>query len=137
LERILHEYTLMFNVILKNRSILIVDDVEDNRSLFGFYLKNTKATLLYAKNGKEAVDICNADSTIDLVLMDMQMPVLNGIEATREIRKFNQQLPIIAVTAYAFPGDKQCCLDAGCNDYLTKPIDSDALIEMIKSFLAK
>lgn len=137
MERILHEYTLMFNVILKNRSILIVDDVEDNRSLFGFYLKNTKATLLYAKNGKEAVDICNADSTIDLVLMDMQMPVLNGIEATREIRKFNQQLPIIAVTAYAFPGDKQCCLDAGCNDYLTKPIDSDALIEMIKSFLAK
>ena len=126
----------MFNLILKNRSILIVDDIEDNRSLFGFYLKNTKAKLLYAKNGREAVDICKTDSDINLVLMDLQMPVLNGIEATREIRKFNQQLPIIAVTAYAFTGDKQYCLDAGCNDFITKPIDSDVLIEMIKSFLA-
>jgi len=126
----------MVNLILKNRSILIVDDVEVNRSLFGFYLKNTKAKLLYAKNGREAVDICKTDSNIDLVLMDLQMPVLNGIEATREIRKINQQLPIIAVTAYAFPGDKQCCLDAGCNDFITKPIDSDILIEMIKSYLA-
>ena len=126
----------MVNLILKNRSILIVDDVEDNRSLFGFYLKSTKAKLLYAKNGKEAVDICKTDSTIDLVLMDLQMPVLNGIEATREIRKFNKRLPIIAVTAYAFPGDKQCCLDAGCNDFIAKPIDSEVLNEMIKLYLA-
>ena len=125
----------MFNLILKGRSILIVDDVEDNRSLFGFYLKSTKAKLLYANNGKEAVNMCKTDSTIDLVLMDLQMPVLNGIDATREIRKFNQQMPIIAVTAYSFPGEKQCCLDAGCNDFISKPIDSDVLIEMIKMFL--
>jgi two-component system, cell cycle response regulator DivK len=125
----------MFNLILKGRSILIVDDVEDNRYLFGYYLKATKATLLYATNGQEAVDICKTDSTIDLILMDIQMPVLNGIEATLEIRKFNQQLPIIVVTAYAFPGDKQGCLDAGCNDFITKPIDSDVLIELLRSFL--
>jgi two-component system, cell cycle response regulator DivK len=129
--------TLRLNLILKGRSILIADDVEDNRFLFGYYLKNTKAKLVYAENGKEAVEICKADSTIDLVLMDLQMPVLNGIEATMEIRKFNQQLPIIAVTAYAFPGDEQCCLDAGCNVFITKPIDSDVLIKMIRSFLGK
>jgi len=125
----------MFNLILKGRSILIVDDVEDNRSLFGYYLKNTKANLLYAKNGKEAVEICRTNTSIDLVLMDLQMPVLDGIGATREIRKFNPLLTIIAVTAYAFPGDKQCCLDAGCNEFITKPIDTDVLIEMIRSFL--
>lgn len=126
----------MYGINLKGKTILVVDDVEDNLALFNFFLEDTQANLLFAKNGKEAVDICRADASIHLVLMDIQMPVLNGLDATSEIRKFNQLLPIIAVTAYSFPGDKQCCIDVGCNDFLSKPIDSDALFRMIKAFLS-
>jgi CheY-like chemotaxis protein len=127
----------MTEVNLKGKTILIVDDVDDNLALFSFFLENTQAKLLFAKNGREAVELCRSDSDIHLVLMDIQMPVLNGLDATSEIRKFNQQLPIIAVTAYAFPGDKQHCIDAGCNDFLSKPIDSEALFQMLKSFLVE
>ena len=127
----------MTGINLKGKTILIVDDVEDNIALFGFFLENTQAKLLFAKNGREAVEICRSDSDIHLVLMDIQMPVLNGLDATSEIRTFNQKLPIIAVTAYAFSGDKQCCIDVGCNDFLSKPIDSEALFQMIKLYLVE
>ena len=125
----------MNKINLKDKIILIVDDVDDNIALFNYYLENTQAKLLFAKNGREAVDICRSNSDIDLVLMDIQMPVLNGLDATREIRTFNQLLPVIAVTAYAFAGDKQCCIDVGCNDFLSKPIDLEELFCMIKTFL--
>ena len=125
----------MNEINLKGKTILIVDDVDDNIALFSFFLENTQAKLLFAKNGRETVEKCRLDSSIDLVLMDIQMPVLNGLDATREIRNFNQLIPIIAVTAYAFPSDKQCCIDVGCNDFLSKPIDSEELFRMIKTYL--
>ena len=126
----------MTEINLKGKTILIVDDVDDNRELFIIFLESTQANLLFARNGREAVEICRSNSAIHLVLMDIQMPVLNGLDATSEIRKFNQLLPIIAVTAYAFPSDKQCCIDVGCNDFLSKPINSEALFQMIKTFLS-
>ena len=81
---------------------------------------------------KEAVELCRKHSEIDLVLMDIDMPEMNGYEATRQIRKFNKEVFIIAQTAYGLSGDKDKALKAGCNDYISKPIDKRALLKMIE-----
>lgn len=117
---------------LIGKTILIVDDVDDNSELFSFYLEETGANLLFANNGEAAIAICRKGPSVDLVLMDVQMPLTSGLDATREIRKFNQKLPIIAVSAYTFSGDRQCCLEVGCNEFLTKPIDSEELFRTIR-----
>ena len=86
-----------------------------------------------ANDGSEAVEIVKKQE-FDMILMDMQMPVLDGPGATRAIRQFNIETPIIAFTANAFESDKQTCLEAGMNDYLTKPINQDKLKAIIKTY---
>ena len=93
--------------------------------------------MLYAEDGAQAVKLCREHDQIDLVLMDIQMPEMNGYEATHEIRKFRPDLPIIALTAYAFEEDKLRVLNAGCNDFITKPINKDGLIAKMSEFLIK
>jgi len=127
--------SFMTELNLSGRIILIVDDDEDNSALFNFYLEYTNATLIFAKNGQEAVDLCKNNPDIDLILMDIQMPILNGINATHQIRQFNKRVPIIAITAYAFSGDKKYCLENGCDDFVSKPVDSEILFQKIKTFL--
>lgn len=117
------------------KTILIVEDVEDNSDLLNFYFAKTQAELLFAKNGKEAVDICKTYHGFDLVLMDIQLPVMNGYDATREIKKLYPTLPVIALTAYSQLEDKKKCLDAGCNDFLSKPISKATLFMTIDRFL--
>ncbi|MDZ7739528.1 MAG: response regulator [Bacteroidales bacterium] len=91
--------------------------------------------LLFATDGEEAVRICRETPGIDLVLMDIKMPVLDGYDATREIRKFNKDLPIIAQTAYAFYGDSENALEAGCNDYISKPVKQADLLKMVSKYI--
>jgi signal transduction histidine kinase/CheY-like chemotaxis protein/CHASE3 domain sensor protein len=123
----------------EGRTILLVDD--DVRNIFALSsaleLKGAKINI--ARNGREAVDQVDANSEIDLVLMDVMMPEMDGLEATRRIRasKANPSVPIIAVTAKAMQDDYARCLQAGANDYLAKPVDVDKLVSLIRVWLPK
>ena len=117
------------------KKILIAEDEETNYFYLETVLKRTGAILFRARNGDEAVKVCKDQPTIDLVLMDIKMPELNGLDATRLMREFNASLPIIAQTAYALVGERNKCLSAGCNDYISKPINRESLLKMITSFI--
>ncbi|NVO01367.1 MAG: response regulator [Bacteroidetes bacterium] len=117
------------------KTILAVEDVEINAMIIRQYLKTTNAKVIEAKNGDSAIKICNENDKIDLVLMDILMPIMNGYDATKEIRKIRPNLPIIALTAYAYAEDREKCLKAGCNDFVTKPIDWSELYAVIDTWL--
>ena len=119
----------------KNRQLLIVEDEETSSLYLETILKDMFAKIILAKTGKEAVEICRKNPTIDIILMDIKMPEMSGYEATREIRKFNKNVVIIAQTAHALAGDKTKTLEAGCDDYISKPINKTILFEIIKKFL--
>lgn len=124
-------------VDLKGKTILIAEDVPENIELIATMLKHTGARILSAVNGQMALDLCRTDNSIDLILMDIQMPVMNGYDATREIKKIKPELPVIALTAYAFDKDKNKCSEAGCNDFLAKPILKKELLEKLDNFLGR
>ncbi len=111
--------------------ILIVEDDEISEELVSIVIQDFVKEILYARTGKEAVEACRNNKDIDVVLMDIQMPVMNGYTATKEIRKFNKDIIIIAQTAFALSGDKEKAIAAGCNDYISKPIVSEELFEKI------
>ena len=115
------------------RITLVAEDVESNFLLLKAIIGKTY-TLLHAWNGKEAVEIYE-QSHPDLILMDIKMPEMDGLEATRIIRKVSQEIPIIALTAFAFDDDRVKALEAGCNDYLTKPLSAPLLKETIVKYL--
>lgn len=119
----------------KNRVVLIAEDEEVNYILLSELLTPTGVTLLWAKDGAQAVELIKKLKRVDLILMDIKMPVMNGYAATLEIRQVNPDIPIIAQTAYAFSNDKQKAEAAGCNDYITKPISSAELIAKMSRFL--
>ncbi len=127
--------TISDKLDLSGKTILIAEDVESNFQLLETYLLKTNAKILWAQNGQEAIDFCKNNNDIDLILMDMQMPVLNGYEATKEIKKFRPELPIIAETAFALAGDKEKIIEAGCDDYVSKPIKASLLYEIIKTHI--
>ena len=91
--------------------------------------------IVYAKNGAEAVEKVRNDDEIALVLMDIKMPVMNGEEAIRQIRTFNQSVPIIAQTAYAMPTEKKKFLEIGSSDYISKPIEKNKLIKLLQKYV--
>lgn len=116
--------------------ILIVEDEEIASEYLSIILGVFNPTLLFARTGIEAISVCKENADIDLVLMDIKMPIMGGYEATREIREFNKTVVIIAQTAYALGGDREKAISAGCDDYVTKPIDSENLIGKIKSIFS-
>ncbi len=113
--------------------ILVVDDVADNRFLVKRLLEKKGAQIVLAENGLKAIEIAKADPTISIILMDIQMPVMNGYTATKELRKMNIKIPIIALTANAMSEDRDKCIEAGCDDYLSKPINTSELLSKLKS----
>ena len=117
---------------MKNLKILIAEDDEGMLFLLSETVEEISKNLLIAKNGVEAVEICSKNPDLDLILMDIRMPQMDGYEATTEIRKFNKNVVIIAQTAFAFPTDKDKALEMGCNDYVSKPIDDDLLFTLIQ-----
>jgi signal transduction histidine kinase len=123
-----------------NVTILVAEDEEVNYLFIESLLKtgfNSNIHLLHALNGREAVNICVEHSEIDLVLMDIKMPVLNGLEATKEIKKLVPNLPVIALTAYSTESDKKEALNYGCDGFISKPIDKIALFKLIDIYLNK
>jgi PAS domain S-box-containing protein len=121
----------------ENITILVVEDDNNSYSLLKETLKKTKANIIRAKNGEIAIDICKSNLNIDIVLMDIQLPQMNGYEATREIKKFRKSMPVIAQTAFAMAGDKEKSIMAGCDDYISKPININKLLPKINQFLEK
>lgn len=120
---------------LNGLTVLIVEDETYNYLFLAEMITSLRGHVLHAKNGLDAVEACRSHSEIDLVLMDIKMPVMNGLDATRQIRTFNPNVPIIAQTAYALGGDKEKALVAGCNDYLTKPILKSDLLNCLARHL--
>jgi PAS domain S-box-containing protein len=117
------------------KSLLVVEDVDSNYQILEALLKKTGIKLHWAKDGKEALEYCQKNCP-DAILMDIQLPVMDGYEVTKEILSIHPKIPIIAQTAYAQSGEKEKILNAGCIDYITKPIDSKLLFETIDKYLA-
>ena len=111
----------------KTLKILVADDDEMSRELIVTVFKKPANEILQVQTGIEAVEACRNNPDLDMVLMDIKMPDLDGYEATRQIRQFNKNVIIIAQTAYAMTGDRERAIEAGCNDYISKPITIDVL----------
>jgi len=124
-----------FHVNWSNKTCLLVDDNKDVLLYLNRTLADTGIKTLSARSGIEAIEIVKKSPGIDVVLLDMQMPEMNGIEATREIRKIRKDIPIIAQTAFIFEDDKDIILEAGCDACLIKPIRKDHLLTVMSSFL--
>ena len=137
------EKTKIINVVspvlkeiqLHNLKILIVEDDEISYSLLTKMLQKISKEVLHAMTGIEAIEACRNNPDLDMVLMDIRMPVMDGNEATRQIRHFNKDIIIIAQTAYAFSNDKEKAIEAGSNDYISKPINITSLFELIKKHI--
>ena len=123
------------NINLEKKTILIVEDDDTSYYFFKEILNKTKVRLIRVKDGLKAIELCKTNKNIDLVLMDIQLPKMNGYEATKKIKRFRQDLPIVAETAYALAGEKEKALKAGCDDYLSKPIDREIFMKKIKKLL--
>ncbi|MBN2893886.1 MAG: response regulator [Bacteroidales bacterium] len=120
-----------------NFKILVAEDEEINFLYIDILIKKEYPHLqiIHAKNGQEAVDFCKSDAQIKLVFMDIKMPVMNGYEATNLIKKLNNHLPIVALTAYSTDDDKKQAMQTGFIDFLTKPINKKKFLTIIKDNL--
>ena len=125
--------------ILDGKKVLVVDD--DVRNLFALTaaFERSNLNVITAESGREALEILNDDKEIDIVLMDIMMPEMDGYETIKLIRKepSNKNLPIIAVTAKAMIGDRQKCIASGASDYITKPVKTDQLLSLMRVWLYK
>jgi len=122
---------------LEGKTILVAEDEDMNVAYLQEVFADTKANVLWARNGEEAVNTAKENPNIDLILMDIKMPVMNGYDATKAIREFNKDVVIIAQTAYALTGEKEKTIAVGCNYYITKPIEVTVLMNTIQGFLNK
>jgi CheY-like chemotaxis protein len=118
-----------------NNLILIAEDEESNYMLLKTVAERAGFSTLHAIHGAEAVELCHQYPEIGLILMDIKMPVMNGLEATKQIKAFRPDLPIIALTAHAQTGDRHKMLDAGCDEYMAKPVKLEALNALIKKMI--
>lgn len=123
------------NLILNGKVILIAEDEDVNYMYFKQLLQPTKATLIWAKNGIEAIDAVRNNKNISLVLMDCKMPQMDGYTATSEIKQISPQLPVVAQTAFAMAEEQERSIQAGCDGYLSKPIRTNELFEVLSKYL--
>jgi len=123
------------NLDLKGKKILIAEDDESSYLFLESLLKRFSPVIIWARSGRQAVDLMKKNRGIDLILMDIRMPEMNGLKASSEIRKTNADIPIIAQTAYAQVTDRKLALENGCNDYLSKPVSPVELINLLTKYL--
>ncbi len=114
------------------KKILVAEDNDSNYILMTYILKN-QYEYFRAKNGKETVELAESESP-DLILMDLKMPVMDGLEATRLIKEKTPDMPIIALTANAFDSDRQKALEAGCDDFMSKPVSAAKCLQLIEKY---
>jgi PAS domain S-box-containing protein len=119
---------------MKKPKILVAEDDEDCYTYLATLLSESTYELIHTTTGTETVELCRTQPDIDCILMDIKMPIMDGYEATRQIRKFNKEVVIIAQTAYALMGDREKALEAGCNDYLTKPVNKHRLVTIFSKY---
>ncbi len=115
--------------------ILIADDDNISVILLTNYLKNIEADFIIARDGEEALTLFEQNNDVDLILMDIKMPKLNGLEVTKQIKSKNPHTKIIAETAFAMVDDEKKAVEVGCDAYITKPINGERLVAMVKSML--
>ncbi|MDE5416623.1 response regulator [Labilibaculum sp. DW002] len=118
-----------------NRRVLIAEDVKSNFKYLNAIIELTDAEVIWAKNGADAIDICKSNDSIDLVLMDIRMPEIGGLDAIKQIKEIDSTIPVVVQTAFALNNEKEECLAAGADDFITKPIDPHKLIEILQKFL--
>ncbi|MEJ5317186.1 MAG: response regulator [Tenuifilum sp.] len=119
----------------KGKQILIVEDDKPSSILLTALLGRTGAKLYFATNGQQAVDIVKTNNSIDLILMDIKLEGMNGIQASTIIHEHNPNIPIIAQTACVMAGDRENCMAAGCVAYVSKPIDAYELLQVIDKYI--
>jgi CheY-like chemotaxis protein len=123
--------------VLEGKKVLIVDD--DMRNIFALTsaLERYKMVVSHAENGRDGIEMLKASPDVDIVLMDIMMPEMDGYETTSQIRAIPQfaNLPIVALTAKAMKGDREKCIEAGASDYITKPVDMDQLLSLLRVWL--
>ena len=117
--------------------ILIAEDDKISELLMDITVEEISKKVIKVNTGLKAVEACRNNPDIDIVLMDIKMPEMDGYEATRQIRLFNNEVIIIAQTAYGLTGDMEMAIEAGCNDYISKPVKKELLIRMINKHLNK
>ena len=118
-----------------NKTILIVEDDEISLEFLSELLSPTNVKIVCVQDGQSAIEMCKYNSSIDLVLMDVRLPKINGREAMQKIKQTQPNLPIIAQTAFAMSGDKEKYLDSGFDDYISKPIIMDEILSKISKYL--
>jgi len=117
------------------QKVMVVEDNFMSYKLIEAHFRRSNLTLVHAGEGPLAIDLYRNDPEIEVILMDIQLPGMNGLDVTRAIREFDKDVPIIAATANAFDDDKTACLIAGCTDYITKPINFSVLYELLDKYL--
>jgi len=120
---------------LTGKCFLVVEDVDTNYFYISSLLGKLNGRVIRATDGIKAIDMCRKDPSINVVLMDIELPVMDGYTATREIKKFRPELPVIAQTAFAMMGERERSQEAGCDDYISKPIRKEILLEVISRFI--
>ena len=120
----------------EGKTVLIVEDNETSNIYFEAALRKTNASLIWAKNGLDAVEIVKKNGKIDLILMDINMPKMDGIEATRIIKSLFPHIIIVVQTAFILSGEERMCQEAGCDEFITKPIRLKYLLDTLNRYLA-
>jgi two-component system cell cycle response regulator DivK len=121
-----------FNYDFTGKSVLVVEDTMMSFKLIAAVLGQVNASVTHAPNGKMAIELCSGDQHFDVVIMDIQLPEINGIEATRKIKQLRPDLPVIAATANTFDNEEAVCREAGCDSFITKPLQFVRLFELMK-----
>jgi len=117
------------------KMILVVEDNPISFRLISAVLGQVNVNLIHAKNGHVAIEMCEGNPDLELVLMDIQLPGIDGLQATREIKRFRPDLPVIATTANTYDEDRAASIEAGCSGYITKPLQFRKLFELIQLLL--
>lgn len=121
----------------EGKTVLIAEDITSNYNFLRLLLKRSKIEIIWVENGQDALTEVKNNDRIDLLLLDINLPIMNGYEAAEAIKKIKPDLPIIAQTAYALEGDREKALIAGCDDYIPKPIVISTLLRKMNHYLDK